>query len=103
MGKNGFLKGALIGALIGTAAALLTTKKTGKERQTELKQMHPELFAAILKEVEKMKVMSRAKYDEVVEMAVKKYGKNKKMAEGQIKEAVANLKSKWTEIQKHMK
>lgn len=103
MGKNGFLKGAMIGVLIGTAAALLTTKKTGKERQAELKKMHPELFAAIVKEVEKMKVMSKEKYDEIVEMAVKKYGKNKKMAEKQIKEAIADLKSKWTEIQKQMK
>lgn len=103
MGKNSFLKGALIGALIGTAAALLTTKKTGKERQAELKKMHPELFEAIVKEVEKVKAMSKTKYDELVEKAVRKYGKNRKMAESQIKEAIMNLKGKWVEIKKHMK
>ncbi|MBI5071283.1 YtxH domain-containing protein [Candidatus Falkowbacteria bacterium] len=103
MGKKEFFKGALLGALIGTAAALLTTKKTGEERRAELKKMSSDLFAKILKEVEKMKVMSKEKYEEVVEKAVVEYGKRKKMAEKQIQEVMAELKSKWSDIQKHMK
>ncbi len=103
MGKKDFFKGALLGALIGTAAALLTTKKTGAERRAELKKMSSDLFAKILKEVEKMKVMSKEKYDEVVEKAVKEYGKKKNLAEAKVKEVAAELKGKWSEIQKHLK
>lgn len=103
MGKKEFFKGALLGALIGTAAALLTTKKTGAERRAELKKMSSDLFAKILKEVEKMKVVSKEKYEEVVEKAVAEYGKRKKMAASQIKEVMEELKSKWTDIQKHVK
>ncbi len=103
MGKKEFFKGALLGALIGTAAALLTTKKTGEERRAELKKMSSDLFAKILKEVEKMKVMSKEKYEEVVEKAVVEYGKRKKMAKTQVQEVMEELKSKWADIQKHMK
>lgn len=103
MGKKDFLKGALIGALIGTAAALLTTKKTGKERKAELKKMSSDLFAKILKEVEKMKVVSKEKYNTVVKKAVMEYGKRKKMAEAQVAEVVEELQGKWTDIQKHLK
>jgi gas vesicle protein len=103
MGKKDFFKGALLGALIGTAAALLTTNKTGEERRAELKKMSSDLFAKILKEVEKMKVMSKEKYEEVVEKAVMEYGKRKKLARAQIKEVTEELKKKWTDIQKHMK
>lgn len=97
------MKGALLGALIGTAVALLTTKKTGKQRQEEFKKAHPELSAKILEAVGKMKVMSKEKYEEVVEKVVVEYGKKKKMAGAQIKEIMAELKSKWSDIQKHMK
>ena len=103
MGKKEFFKGALLGALIGTVAALLTTSKTGKERQAELKKMSSELFGKILKEVEKMKMMSKEKYDEVVEKAVAEYGKKKKLAEATVKEVMGELKSKWAEIQKNLK
>jgi len=81
MGKKEFMKGALLGALIGTAVALFTTKKTGKERQEEFKIMHPELSAKILEAVGKMKVMSKEKYDDVVEKAVMEYGKKRKMGQ----------------------
>jgi len=77
MGKKEFMKGALLGALIVTAVALYTPKKTGKERQEEFKIMHPELSAKILEAVGKMKVMSKEKYDDVVEKAVMEYGKKK--------------------------
>jgi gas vesicle protein len=103
MGKKEFFKGALLGALIGTAAALLTTKKTGAERRAELKKMSSDLFSKLLKEVEKMKVMSKEKYEEMVEKVVAEYGKKKKMAAKQIKELMDELKGKWADIQKHMK
>jgi len=103
MGKKEFFKGAMLGALIGTAAALLTTTKTGAERRAELKKMSDDLFSKLLKEVEKMKVMSKEKYEEMVEKVVSEYGKKKKMAEKQIKEVMDELKGKWVDIQKHMK
>lgn len=103
MGKKEFFKGALIGVLIGTVAALLTTTKTGKERRSELKKMSSELFAKILKEIEKMKVISKERYEEVVEKAVKDYGKKKKLAKAKINELTAELKEKWAEIKKNLK
>lgn len=103
MGKNTFMKGALLGALIGTAVALLTTKKTGKQRQEEFKKAHPELSAKILEAVGKLKVMSKEKYDEIVEKVVGEYGKKKNMAASQIKEVMTELKKKWADVQKHMK
>lgn len=103
MGKNTFMKGALIGALIGTAVALFTTKKTGKVRQKEFKMKHPELTANILEAVGKMKVVSKEKYDEVVEKAVKKYGKRKNMAKAQVAAVVEDLKTKWSDVKKHIK
>jgi gas vesicle protein len=103
MGKKEFFKGALLGALIGTAAALLTTKKTGAQRRAELKKMSSDLFAKILKEVEKMKVVSKEKYEAVVEKAVREYGKKRNMAKTQINAVVEDLKGKWTDVKKHVK
>lgn len=103
MGKNTFMKGALLGALIGTAVALFTTKKTGKERQEEFKKMHPELSAKILEAVGKMKVISKEKYDEIVEKVVMEYGKRKNIAKTQVATVVEDLKAKWSDVKKHMK
>ncbi len=103
MGKKEFFKGALLGALIGTAAALLTTKKTGAERRAELKKMSSDLFAKILKEVEKMKTLSKEKYEEVVEKAVREYGKRRNMAKAQINAVAEDLKGKWADVKKHVK
>jgi len=103
MGKNTFMKGALLGALIGTAVALLTTKKTGKQRQEEFKRAHPELSAKILEAVGKVKVMSKEKYDEIVEKAVVEYGKRKNLAKAQVEAVTKELKAKWTDVKKHMK
>ncbi len=89
--------------MIGTAAALLTTKKTGEERRAELKKMSSDLFAKILKEVEKMKVMSKEKYEEVVEKAVEEYGKKKNMAKTQVEVVLEDLKGKWDDVKKHLK
>ncbi len=103
MGKKEFMKGALLGVLIGTAAALLTTKKTGEQRRAELKKMSSDLFAKILKQVDAMKAMSKEKYDEIVEKAVTEYGKRKNMAKSQVAAVVEDLKAKWGDVKKHMK
>jgi gas vesicle protein len=103
MGKKEFFKGALLGALIGTAAALLTTTKTGAERRAELKKMSNNLFSRLLKEVEKMKKMSKEKYNEMVEKVVTEYGRKKKLAKVQVTEMIDELKGKWADIQKHIK
>lgn len=103
MSKKAFLKGALFGALIGTAVALLTTNKTGKQRRDEIKKMSKDLFGKIMKEVEKMKVLSKEKYNEVVERVVAEYGKKRKLAAKVIGEMKSELKSRWADIQKHMK
>ncbi len=103
MGKNTFMKGALLGALIGTAVALLTTKKTGKQRQEEFKKAHPELSAKILEAVGKVKVMSKEKYDEIVEKAVIEYGKRKNLAKVQVEAVIKELKAKWNDVKKQMK
>ncbi|MFA5128414.1 MAG: YtxH domain-containing protein [Patescibacteria group bacterium] len=103
MGKNTFMKGALLGALIGTAVALFTTKKTGKQRQEEFKKAHPELSAKILEAVGKMKVMSKEKYDEIVEKAVMEYGKRKNLAKTQVAAVIKDLKAKWSDVKKQLK
>jgi hypothetical protein len=47
--------------------------------------------------------MSKEKYDEIVEKAVREYGKRKNMAKSQINAVVEDLKGKWGDVKKHVK
>jgi gas vesicle protein len=103
MDKKDFFRGALLGALLGSVAALLTTPKTGKERREEIKKISSDLFGKIVKEVQKMKELSQEKYEAVVEKAVEEYGKKKKIARATLEEMMDELKNKWVDIKKSLK
>lgn len=103
MDKKAFFRGALLGALLGSAAALLTTSKTGKQRREEIKKISSGLFGKIVKEIQKMKELSREKYEAVVEKVVREYGKNKKVAKATLEEVIDELKDKWVEIKKGLR
>lgn len=103
MEKKTFFKGALIGAILGSVAALLATNKTGSERRKEIKELSANLFGKIVKEAEKVKELSQDSYEKVVEKVVREYGKKKKMATETLNDLTDELKEKWGEIKKHLK
>jgi gas vesicle protein len=102
MEKKAFFKGALIGALLGSVAALLATNKTGAERRKEIKALSTNLFGKIVKEAERIGELSQDKYEMVVEKVVKEYGKKKKLAKATLDDLSDELKEKWGEIKKHL-
>ena len=103
MEKKTFFNGALIGALLGSVATLLSTDKTGKDRRKEIKGLSTNLFGKIVKEVEKAKGLSRDKYEMVVEKVVREYGKKRKLAKETLDDLADELKEKWGEIKKNLK
>jgi gas vesicle protein len=103
MDKKDFFRGALLGALLGSAAALLTTSKTGKQRREEIKKLSSDLSGKIVKEVQKMKELSQEQYEAVVERVVREYGKKKKVAKATLEEVIDELKDKWVEIKKGLR
>lgn len=101
--KHHFLIGSAVGALLGTAAALLFAPQAGKKTRKELQKMSEEVSSMVSTELPKLKKMSKEAYEELVDNTVKEYGKKKKLAETMWMDLSKTLKGQWKEVEKKIK
>ncbi len=94
-----FLKGATIGALLGSVVALLLgadPKKIGKD----IIKITSNIAERIATETEKAKGLTKDKYEGIVDKVVGEYSKDKKIAQSTLKKVNKELKAKWLEVKK---
>ncbi len=101
--KHHFLIGSAVGALLGTAAALLLAPQSGKKTRKELQKMSEEISGLVSTELPKLKKISKEAYEGLVDSTVKEYGKKKKLAETMWKDLSKTLKAQWKEVEKKVK
>ncbi len=89
-----FLKGAAIGALLGSVAGILL------ESEKDVTKIVSNITKRIVAEAEKAKGLTKDGYEVVVDKAVDEYAKDKKIAQKILKKVSKELKAKWSEIKK---
>lgn len=103
MDKKGFLKGAALGALIASAAALLCAPQSGKKTRKDAQKLATSLLKRMLKSARSLNVVSRDAYDKMIESSLAEYAKGKKITNEYLKEMKSILASHWGEVQKELK
>ncbi len=101
--KHPFAVGAALGAVIATSAALFFTQTTaGKKMVKDAKKEATHLGKEVAKKAQKVKTLTKKKYDDIVDDVVKEYAAKKKLAEGEAKKVKTELKKKWTQVKKEL-
>ncbi len=103
MNAKSFLKGASIGAMFASVAALLLAPKSGKKTRTDVQKLVNGLTKKLHKDVEAMREVSQERYEEIVSKSVSEYAKGRKMTEAYIDEMKKLLMSSWADVKKELK
>jgi gas vesicle protein len=100
---KGALKGAAVGALIASAAALLLAPQSGKKSQAELKKLLETTTKYLKKKLKTMESFTREEYDGVFLNTWALAEKKKQEAAVLVSDVTSILKSGWEEMKKEMK
>ena len=100
---KGTLKGAAVGALIASAAALLLAPSSGKKTQDNLKKLVESTKKDMHKKLKKMEAFTKEEYEQVFLSAMGRAAQKKQEAATLISDVSTILKSGWDEMKKEMK
>jgi len=100
---KGTLKGAAVGALIASAAALLLAPQSGKKTQANLKKLVETTKKDLSKKLKKMEKFTREEYDELFLSTMAQAAKKKAEASAVISDVSDILKNGWEEMKKEMR
>ncbi len=103
MFKKGFLKGAALGVLLASAAALLCAPQSGKRTRKDAQKLANSLLKRMLKQARSLNSLSKDAYEKMVETSLAEYAKGKKITSEYLNEMKAILKGHWGEVQKELK
>ena len=99
-----YLVGAGVAAAIaGGIIGFLTQTKKGKEIALNGKKHAADITKHIAMKAEKMKTLSKEKYEEIVDDIVAEYQKKKKLTKSAAEELSKELKKEWAQIRKELK
>lgn len=103
MDKKGFLKGAALGALIASAAALLCAPQSGKRTRKDAQKFTHTMLKKMLGKARSLHSISKETYEKMLDSSLADYSKGKKITSSYLHEMKALLSSHWNEIQKVLK
>lgn len=103
MDKKGFLKGAALGALIASAAALLCAPQSGKKTRKDAQKFANVVLKKMLGQARSLSSLSKDAYEKMLDSSLADYAKGKKITSSYLKEMKAILISHWNEVQKVIK
>jgi len=90
-----FLEGAVVGLVLGVAANMFLSSKTGKKMKEDIKESMADFYKYIAPKIEKIKKMSEGEYKEFMKTAVIQYGKAKKLSQEKIKQIMQEAQKSW--------
>jgi len=95
------LEGALVGAILGTAAGLLLAPESGKKIRTDIKKLSGGFYDYIAPQIKKLKRVGEAQYSAFVSEKAKSYAKAKRLSRAEEKVLATEAKRSWKHIKKH--
>jgi len=102
MSAKSFLKGATIGALFASTAALLLAPKSGKKTQKDVQKLVGSVSKKIGKQFEDVSSMSKEQYQAIIEKSVMEFSRGKKIAREYIDELMNLLNARWQDVCKEL-
>lgn len=100
---KGALKGAALGALVASAAALLLAPRSGKKTRADLKNLLDSAQHDLQKKAKKMQTMSRQQYEELFLNSLAHAAKKKEEIADILEDVTAVLKQGWDEVKREFK
>lgn len=98
-----FVKGALIGAAVGSMAGVLLAPKSGKETVGDIKETFDEIKGKVASEVSKMGTITRRKYTNAVRGVMSGYQEAKKITPEQASEIMNILDESFEQVEEAFK
>lgn len=100
---KGALKGAALGALVASVAALLMAPKSGKKTRADLKNVLDSAQHDLQKKAKKMQALSRQQYEELFLNSLAHAAKKKEEIADILEDVTAVLKRGWDEVKRELK
>jgi gas vesicle protein len=97
------LKGAAIGVLLGTIAAVFFNKKSGVQNRAKVQKAARQLMKRVTAEIGGLKEVTKKNYDEIVKKVMLDMQEDKTMSKEAWAEVAAHLKDRWTDISRELK
>lgn len=95
--------GLLIGTALGVAAGLFLNTKKGKSMMKDAEQKAKKMQKTLMKELSSVTVLTKGKYEEIVDRLVTYYVKSKEIAKSEAPQIRRFLVAKWKEIEREVK
>ncbi len=95
--------GLAAGAAIGMALGLFLQSRKGKELTKDAMKKAATLQKQVVKKLMSAEKITKEKYEEVVDQALKYYEKSKELAAKEIPAVRKQLMGEWKKIEKHLK
>ncbi len=102
MSVKSFLKGATIGAVFASTAAILLAPKSGKRTQKDVGRLVATLSKKIGKELENVAGISKEQYQTIIAKSVAEFSRGKAFAREHIDELMNMLNTHWTDVHKEL-
>jgi len=100
---KGTLKGAAVGALIASAAALLLAPQSGKKSRVELQTLMDTASKDLQKKMKKMKALSKDQYEHFFLKSLAEAAQKKQEAAVIIDDVTTIIKRGWEDIKRELK
>jgi len=98
--KYGWLEGGLVGAALGVGAGLLVESKAGQRLGVEIKHVSTDFYKKyMIPNIKKVEKIGEAEYKRIVAEEMKRYSKDKKLSETEVKRLTKEVLASW----KHLK
>lgn len=102
MGIKHFLRGAALGALFASVTTLLVAPKAGKKTRADALQIAQKLSERLSRELDRAGVVSRGRYEAIVDETVREYAKGKKLASGLVSDLALVLNAYFKQAKKEL-
>ncbi len=101
--KRTFFEGAVAGIALGVAASILLNSKKGKQLQETVKASVADFYKQVSPKLKKMGKLGQQEYQDFMAESAERYGRLKKMSEGDIKDLIEEAKNSWKHFSKEIK
>lgn len=97
------LEGALAGIALAVAAGIFSQTKTGKKVVKDVRDKSADFYKFLAPQLKKAKEMSQDQYHKIIDAALVKYGKTKKLSKADVKELSESAYKSWEHLKKNVK
>ena len=98
-----FVKGAVLGVILGTVGGYLFNSKTGKQNREKVKAVAQSLMSRLLEEVTAVKNVTKREYSAIIKRVIEDFKQDKALSKEAWDEVAKELENRWENISADIK